>query len=67
MRMTPVTVMVIFFENRNFSSESYLILAMFKVPFQQLRGTLTTAFQRYSTVAYFKDMDQRRAKTFIKT
>ena len=29
---------------RKWHSESYLITAMFKVPSQQLRGTLTTAF-----------------------
>ena len=29
---------------RNWHSERYLITAMFKVPSQQTRGTLTTAF-----------------------
>ena len=29
---------------RKWHSESYLITAMFKVPSQQLRGTLTTVF-----------------------
>ena len=40
-RMTCVTVMVIF---RKCHSKSYLITAMFRVPSQQIRGTLTTAF-----------------------
>ena len=37
MTMASVTVMETFFE-------SYLITAMFKVPFQEIQGTLTTAF-----------------------
>ena len=41
MRMTSVTVMVIF---QKCHSGSYLITATFKVPSQQLWGTLTTAF-----------------------
>ena len=39
-------------------SESYLILAMFKVLSQRLLGTLTTAFEIYFTVEDFTDMDQ---------
>ena len=35
--MASVTVMETFFE-------SYLITAMFKVPYQEIQGTLTTAF-----------------------
>ena len=41
MRTASVTVMVIF---RKWHSESYLITAMLKVPSQQIRGTLLTAF-----------------------
>ena len=47
MRTISITVMMIF---QKCWSESYLISAMFKVLPQQLRGTLTTAFERYFTV-----------------
>ena len=51
MRTASVTVMVIF---RKWHSESYLITAMLKVPSQQIRGTLTTAFWKipYSSLFY---------------
>ena len=46
-----------------FSKESfqkYLITAMFKVLFQQLKGTLTAGFERYFTIEDFRDMDHHR-------
>ena len=41
--------------------ESYLITAMFKVPSQQLRGTLTTTFWKilYSSIFYCQDFNKR--------
>ena len=38
-------------------SESYLILALFKVLSQKLQYTLTTAFERHYAVEDFKDME----------
>ena len=55
MRVISVSVMIIFSEC---CSASYLISAMFKVLTQQLRGTLTMAFERYFTVQDFTDMYQ---------
>ena len=37
------------------SFRKYLITAMFKVLYQQLRGNLTTAFERHLTTEYFMD------------
>ena len=43
----------------NFSETAILkIPTIFKVPSQQWRGTLTTAFERYLTVKNFPDMDK---------
>ena len=39
----------------------YLITAMFGVLSQQLRGTLTTAFERHLTIEDFTDMDVKPA------
>ena len=49
-------------ENRN-----YLITAMFKVLSQQLRDTLTMAFERHLTVEDFTDMDQHRCQACTNT
>ena len=51
MRTTSVPVMVIFFENGILN----LSTARFKVPSQQIRGTLPTAFWK---IPYFTNMDQ---------
>ena len=46
----------------------YLITAMFKVLRQQLRGTLTTAFERHLTTEDdFTDMDQHRCQACTNT
>ena len=45
MKTTPVAVMVFFFSKVSF--QKYLITAVFKVLYQRLRGTLTTAFERH--------------------
>ena len=55
MRTITVTVVAII---SKVLSESYLISAMFKVFSQQLRGTLTIAFERHLTVEGFMDMDK---------
>ena len=44
------------------SFRKYLITAMFKVLSQQLRGTLTKAFQRYLIIEDFTDVGQRRCR-----
>ena len=44
---------------------NYLITAMFKVLLQQLRGTLTAAFERHLAVEDFTDMDQYRCQFFL--
>ena len=41
------------------------ILNLLDSTFQQLRNTLTTAFERHLTVEYFKDMDKHRNKLFL--
>ena len=43
----------------------YLITAMFKVLSKQLRGTLTTAFERHMTIKNFTDMDHHRCQLFF--
>ena len=45
----------------------YFITAMFKVFSQQLRGTLTTAFERGFTIEDFTDMDQHSCWACSKT
>ena len=39
----------------------YLITATFRVLSQQLRGTLTTAFERHLTIEDFTNMDVKPA------
>ena len=46
--------------------QKYLITAMFKVLYQQLRRTLTTAFERHLTIKDFVDMDQHRCRACTK-
>ena len=55
MRTISVAAMIIFLWKVSF--QKYLITAMFKVLSQQLRGTLTTAFERHLTTEDFPDMD----------
>ena len=57
MRTTSVVVMVIFLD---VSFRKYFITVMFKVLSQQLRGTLTTAFEIDLKIEYFMGMDQHR-------
>ena len=45
----------------------YLITAFLKVLFQQLEGTLTTAFERHFTIENFIDMDHHKYQAFTKT
>ena len=45
----------------------YLITAMSKVLSQQLRDTLTTAFERHLTIEDIMDMDQHRCQASNKT
>ena len=60
MRTTCVAVVVTFFRN-------YLITAMFKVPSQQLQGTLTMAFEKHFTIEDFIVMDQYKCQACTKT
>ena len=39
----------------------------FKVLSQQLRGTLTTAFERHVKIEDFTEMDQHRRRAYINT
>ena len=55
----------IFFSKVSF--RKYLIAAIFKVLSQQLRGTLTTAFERHLANENFTDMDHHRCRSFTKT
>ena len=64
MRTTSV-VMIIFLSKA--SSRKYLITAMFKVLSQQLRGTLTTAFERHLNTEDFTDMDQYKCRACTNT
>ena len=43
------------------SFRKYLITTMFKVLYQQLRSTLTTAFERHLTTEYFMDIGVKPA------
>ena len=43
------------------SFRKYLITAMFKVLYQQLRGTLTTTFERHLTTEDFTDIGAKPA------
>ena len=57
--------------NDNFFSKvsfwKYLITAMSKVLSQQLRGTLTTAFERHLTIENFTDMDPCKCQPCTKS
>ena len=55
----------IFFSKVSF--RKYLITAMSKVLPQQLRGTLTMAFERHLTIEDFTEMDQHRCRACINT
>ena len=54
MKTTSVAAMVIFSSKVLF--RKYLITAMFKVLYQQLGRTLTTAFERHLTIEDFTDI-----------
>ena len=54
MKTTSVAAMVILSSKVLF--RKYLIAAMFKVLYQQLGGTLTTAFERHLTIEDFTDV-----------
>ena len=58
-RTISVTVTV------KYRSEGYLITAMFKFLSQQLRYTLTTAFERNFTVEDFTEMDLHACKSIM--
>ena len=53
--MKTISVVVMFFFPK-VSFRKYLITAMFKVLYQQLRGNLTTAFERHLTTEYFMNI-----------
>ena len=57
--MTSVVVMGTFFSKAPF--RKYLIIALFGVLSQQLRDTLTTAFERHLTIENFTDMGAKPA------
>ena len=54
MRTTSVAVMVVFFKS---AIPKVLDRSYVKVFFQELRGTLTTVFERQVTIKDFTDMD----------
>ena len=58
MKTTSVTVMFFF---SKVSFRMYLITAIFKVLYDQLRGTLTTAFERHLTTDDFTDIGVKPA------
>ena len=64
-RTTSFAIMVISFSKVSF--RKYLITAMFKVLPQQLRGTLTTAFERHLAIEDFTEMDQHRCQACTNT
>ena len=49
------------------SFQKYLITVIFKILSQQLRRTLTVAFERQLTIEDFTDMDQYRCRACTKT
>ena len=57
--MKTTAVVVMFFSPKVF--EKYLMTAMFKVLYQQLRGNLTTAFVRHLITEYFMDIGVKLA------
>ena len=52
--MKTTSVVVMFFPKVSF--RKYLITTMFNILYQQLRGNLTTAFERHFTAEYFIDI-----------
>ena len=60
MKTTSVAVIVFFFPKVSFL-DHYLITAMFRVLYQQLRGTLTAALEGHLTIEDFMDMDVKSA------
>ena len=54
MKMTSVAVMFFFFSKLSF--REYLITTMYSVLYQQLRGTLKTAFERHLTTEDFTNI-----------
>ena len=58
MKTTSVTVMFFF---SKVSFRMYLITAIFKVLYDQLRGTLTTVFERHLTIDDFTDIGVKPA------
>ena len=61
--MKTISVVMFFFPKVSF--RKYLITAMFKVLYQQLRGNLTTAFERHLTTEYFMNIGVEVAPRFI--
>ena len=59
MKTTSVTVIVFFFSKVSF--RKYLIAAMLKVLYQQLRCTLTTVFERHHITEGFTDIGVKPA------
>ena len=59
MKTTSVAAMVFFLPKVSF--RKYLIAAMFIVLYQQLRGTLKTAFKRHLTTEDFTDIGVKPA------
>ena len=60
MKTTSVTVTVFFLK---VSFRKYLIKAMFKLLYPQLRDTLTAAFERHLTTEYFTDIGVKLARS----
>ena len=66
MKTTSFAVVIIFY-GKFHSKSKYLITAMFKVSSQQLRGTLTTTFERHVTLEAFTDMNRYRCQACTNT
>ena len=62
MKTTSVTVTVFFLK---VSFRKYLIKAMFKLLYPQLRDTLTAAFERHLTTEYFTNIGVKAAPRFL--
>ena len=61
--MKTTSVVVMFFPKVSF--RKYLITAMFKVLYQQLRVNLTAAFERHLTTEYFMDIGVKLASNHL--
>ena len=59
--MKTISVVVMFFSESIIPFPKYLITAIFKVLYQQLRDNLTTAFERHHTTEYFMDIGVKLA------